>query len=562
MKSASFESQKIRDLHRKLDAGQFAVPKLQRAFVWDGVKAAKLLDSIYRRMPVGCLVVWDTSKKNRELLRVTSGLLPAYNHHNNRVWFLLDGQQRLSVLHRIRTGGLVKNGKHRDVDFDRLVFRVTDGNDETRFAYRRAVPGEWVPMNAVLASNWRIRLKGLRKGQLNRVSECRERVLSYKFAVTRVNTDELEEARELFLRINSTGTPIGAADKAFARAAEFDLRERTEHAWQAVPPEFKGLSDEVMLQTRALIDGIEDVGERALERVAAMWDGKWRANREGASAEFARTWLRQQQATKLAIDLLGKHFAISNEGLLPSRYMIATLTLYFYQRPKRPTNFDLVQLRRWFWSTAVGQRYSGRGHRINILRDADYLTKLGAQKAGEFKLDEWIDPAELLRASYGQRSSVSDAFFCLLLRRRPQSFMDGHELKLENLASSSNAKHKHHFFPRALLKRWALSTTRINSVLNLCLLPADENSHFGAKNPGVYLKPYSLQKHFQRVLRSHLLPNVVEIGDELAGPALYQEFLRLRQELVLSAFEEEAGGRLFHRDKLTHNRKAAPQLVA
>ena len=43
----------IAKLLHDVDAGRFAIPHLQREFVWDGPKAAKLLDSILRAMPVG-----------------------------------------------------------------------------------------------------------------------------------------------------------------------------------------------------------------------------------------------------------------------------------------------------------------------------------------------------------------------------------------------------------------------------------------------------------------------------------------------------------------------------
>ena len=42
----------IRALRRHLLARRFAVPKLQRNFVWDAGRAAKLLDRIYREMPI------------------------------------------------------------------------------------------------------------------------------------------------------------------------------------------------------------------------------------------------------------------------------------------------------------------------------------------------------------------------------------------------------------------------------------------------------------------------------------------------------------------------------
>src|SRR6266550_2325962 len=94
-----FRSIEVKDLRRQLDEGRFAVPKLQRAFVWNGRKAAMLLDSIYRAMPIGSLTIWDTSKRNKNLLRHTLHILPQFKGHK-RVWFVLDGQQRLSVLYR------------------------------------------------------------------------------------------------------------------------------------------------------------------------------------------------------------------------------------------------------------------------------------------------------------------------------------------------------------------------------------------------------------------------------------------------------------------------------
>ncbi len=53
MNRTTFKSVPVGRLYNYLDGGKFAVPKLQRAFVWNGNKAAKLLDSIYRGMPIG-----------------------------------------------------------------------------------------------------------------------------------------------------------------------------------------------------------------------------------------------------------------------------------------------------------------------------------------------------------------------------------------------------------------------------------------------------------------------------------------------------------------------------
>ena len=41
----------VKTLHRHLEDGLFAVPRLQREFVWNGNKAARLLDSVSRVAP-------------------------------------------------------------------------------------------------------------------------------------------------------------------------------------------------------------------------------------------------------------------------------------------------------------------------------------------------------------------------------------------------------------------------------------------------------------------------------------------------------------------------------
>jgi len=273
MNSPQFFTTKTKHLYTQLCEGKFAVPKLQRAFVWNGRKAAMLLDSIYRGMPIGSLTIWDTSNRNKNLLRHTLHILPPFKDHR-RVWFVLDGQQRLSVLYRIFERSDADSGGRVTLDFNRIVVRVTEGNEQPRFQYRKPVDGGWVSVRALHASNWRSRTRDLTPGQLNRVVVCRTVLQTYKVPIVRVSTEDMDEARELFIRINSLGTALGAADRAFARASRFDLRELSNQTWHQLPTSFQGLRNEQFLQTRALLDNVGDVGERAFEAVTRKWDRK------------------------------------------------------------------------------------------------------------------------------------------------------------------------------------------------------------------------------------------------------------------------------------------------
>ena len=83
MRDVSIEQIRIKRLQRYLEDGLFAVPHLQREFVWNGNKAAKLLDSIYRGMPIGSILVWRTDKRNQHYLRNRLHILPPFDARAN-----------------------------------------------------------------------------------------------------------------------------------------------------------------------------------------------------------------------------------------------------------------------------------------------------------------------------------------------------------------------------------------------------------------------------------------------------------------------------------------------
>lgn len=505
-----------------------------------------LLDSIYRGMPIGSLTIWDTSKRNKNLLRHTLNILPQFKDENARVWFVLDGQQRLSVLYRVFERGDAETGGRETLDFNRIVFRITEGSEQTRFQYRKPVAGEWISVRALLASNWRSRLRELTPGQLNRVDFCRHRLQGYQVPLVRVATEDLEEARELFIRINSQGTPLGAADRAFARASRFDLRELSNQTWQRLPRSFQGLRNEQFLQIRALLDGVLDVGERAFEAVAKNWDGKIKRD-PSVLKQFTKLWDRQSKAILRAIDCLRKDFFVLDDGLLPSENMVSTLAVFFYHHAALATPRQQTEIKKWFWATAVGQRYSGRGFRDNILRDAKFFEHLArGGKNARFRFEDRVDRIDLQRASYGRRSSIADGLYCLLISQKPSYLKNGSPMLVDEYASPANRKHKHHIFPKGLLSRQNVSLSRANSIVNLCFICGEENSLFGSKKPFKYLEEFQRKRYFARVMRGHLIPYDQKSGLwDIRVTRGYQSFLKARTRLLCRSFEKAAGMKLF-----------------
>ena len=57
---------KISTVLAHLDSGHMALPEFQRGYVWNRDQVRGLIESLYRRHPVGSLLVWVTKSEGAE----------------------------------------------------------------------------------------------------------------------------------------------------------------------------------------------------------------------------------------------------------------------------------------------------------------------------------------------------------------------------------------------------------------------------------------------------------------------------------------------------------------
>ena len=88
---------KISAILDQIDLGTMALPKFQRGYVWNREQVRGLMNSLYRKFPIGSLLVW-VIQSDKAATRgdgpITSGV----------VNLLLDGQQRITSLYGIVRG--------------------------------------------------------------------------------------------------------------------------------------------------------------------------------------------------------------------------------------------------------------------------------------------------------------------------------------------------------------------------------------------------------------------------------------------------------------------------
>ena len=95
--SVSNVSKKIGKLLELTDHAQLVLPEMQRDFVWTRKSIMLLIDSLYRGLPIGHMLVWkavnaiETKAFDKRSLKRGAQLDGFYG-------YLLDGQQRLTAL--------------------------------------------------------------------------------------------------------------------------------------------------------------------------------------------------------------------------------------------------------------------------------------------------------------------------------------------------------------------------------------------------------------------------------------------------------------------------------
>jgi hypothetical protein len=103
----------------QIDLDAMALPVFQRGYVWNREQVRRFMHSLYRRYPVGTLLVWITKTETAKV-RGDEVLQPG------SVKLILDGQQRLTSLYGIMRGRPPKFFEGNISAFTGLCFNLED----------------------------------------------------------------------------------------------------------------------------------------------------------------------------------------------------------------------------------------------------------------------------------------------------------------------------------------------------------------------------------------------------------------------------------------------------
>ncbi|MCR4511754.1 DUF262 domain-containing protein [Aeromicrobium sp. 50.2.37] len=207
----------------QVQAGQIAIPELQRPFVWNSTKVRDLLDSLYNGYPVGYLITWQS---------VGAALKDGSKASFQQI--LIDGQQRVTALRAALVGEPVVT---KDYKASRIVIAFNPVTSE--FATLTPVirkNSEWISDvsklfgDAMLLTFIRDYLDRNPGVDPRTVETNLQRLVDIRNApigIIALSADlDVETVSEIFIRINSKGVPLNAADFAMSKIATYGDRGR------------------------------------------------------------------------------------------------------------------------------------------------------------------------------------------------------------------------------------------------------------------------------------------------------------------------------------------------
>ena len=496
---------KFEELDNLFQKRIFAIPEIQRDFVWTKAKIIELLDSIKKHYPIGSFLICKVPAKMAKHIR-ESTVLPKFNSNNKECYIVIDGQQRLSVLYSILNEKKILDTRryNEGIDFSEICLSPKQ-DKESEFDFYRTHENSHIKLHDIL--NERLNL-GLNKSKQKRIKDCRNAFKTYSFPFIFISGYDEPKMREAFIRLNKGGTSLSTEDKIFAMSYHKDTDFRR-HC-KAVLHDLKGGFDNFDIKhfiksIAADLDVKDFVSSASLNNFAK----KIKNPRNNLHIEYKKQNPKIFHSIKLAADFLMQRF--KHSSYIPYPAMLSILSIFYYHNHNRePTEKQIREIERWFWTTGFTKRYSGGNQRKNQLNDAHEMKNLAKNKNYKIKLEsktriEPISIKDLARIKYNKSGALRDTFFCYLISKRPLNFSNGEQIPIVGVSSIFNIKNDHHIFPKAILIDY-FHNEDINTILNICFLTFGENIKIKDKPPWVYLKEFEKKNNFNKVLDSHVLP--------------------------------------------------------
>lgn len=566
-------------------SGEIAIPEIQRPFVWEATKVRNLLDSLYRGYPVGYLIAW-----RNPTVKLKDGSTSA----GKRI--LIDGQQRVTALMAALLGAEVLTD-----DYETTQIRIAFNPQEERFEVAnpaiRKNPA-WIPDVAKVfePSASLFQLVGeycnanpaCPQDAIFKIIEKLRGIIHNHVGIIELAEDlDIETVTEIFIRVNSAGSPLSQADFAMSKIAVNtshggdQLRKAIDYFCHlAIAPEFlarirKGdsafVASEFFEKMKWIADANDDIydptytdmlrvaftsefGRGKLQDLVALLSGRNFETKQYedaiAEASFGKlkqgilAFVNKTHFDRITMILRSAGFVLS--GMIGSQNAINfAYILYLRGRRENVPTADLERLvRRWFAMSLLTGRYGGSPEStfdfdIRQIDSRGVTTYVDSVISNELPDSFWVG----MLPQFMDTSSISSPYFkcfqAAQVKAGDRGFLSRDITVTDLLLNRADV---HHIYPKQCLKNEGLTRGAYNQIGNFVIAQSEINIAIGAKPPERYFAELAQQvndgnrihggivsrEEMRNNLRMHCIPETLLDGEVPA----YPDFLDARRRLM------------------------------
>lgn len=517
---------KVSTLIEQIDLGKLALPEFQRGYVWSPNQVRGLMTSLYRRHPVGSLLVWETAVDQAAVRG--DGTMPT----GGWVDLLLDGQQRITSLYSIVRGRPPRFFDGNRASFTGLRFNVADETFEFYAPVKMRDNPLWIDVTRIMQSHdfaellepaeARMSDLGLKPmtcmTRLQRVQNIRD----VEFHIERVSGEEktIDVVVDIFNRVNSGGTTLSKGDLALAKVCASWPEARDEMKQRLQKWHHRGYGDLKLEWFLRCITAIT-TGEAFFSSLSKIDTSRFEQGVH--EAEWAIDKLFYTIAGRLGLD---------HGEVLKSVYALPLLCRLLYLRKELLSDpGERDKMLYWYVHTLLWGRYSGSTESVLSQdlrlvdepgRELDRLIAQLRQSRGDLS----IRPDDF--RSWGRGARFYPLLYMLTRTLHARDLDSGLDLQAQTLGHLMRLE-LHHIFPKAKLYKNGFEKAEVNDLANFTFLTQDTNLKVSDRDPAEYFAHYEAK--YPGILASHWIPT---------DPALwtydrYPEFLAARRELLATA---------------------------
>ena len=346
---------KISTILDHIDSGHMALPEFQRGYVWNGDQVRGLFDSMYKRHPVGGLLVWATESMGATH-RGDGTLAPGI------VKLLLDGQQRMTSLYGVIRGKPPKFFDGKAKAFTGLQFNLDTQTFEFYHAAKMLGNPLWVDVSELMKSGTdglgayisKLSTPALAPNLGDYVAR-----LSRVLGITDIDLHieevtgadkSLDVVVDIFNRVNSGGTKLSKGDLALAKiCAEWptgrDEMKKKLKEWQDQGYDFS--LDWLLRSVNTVLTG----------------EAKFQYLHEQGPQEVQDALKRTCKQIDVGLNMIADRLGLDHDRVLFSRGGFPVMARYLDQRHQNkqgaPNEKDRDKLLFWFFQAGMWGRFSG-----------------------------------------------------------------------------------------------------------------------------------------------------------------------------------------------------------